>query len=232
MSYDNVRDSVNEVIHDRVDEFVDEIVDEIMKDVLSADTFHIDASLAIEEVDVDDYFKEVVNWHEDDLDTACTEALSDETTYTDDCIDIITEYGLDDAVKDYYKERDLDSVEDVAYAILADHVWYDEPNMDDHYDSIYQEFYDRWNNYVSRYCFASLKDLIPALEGHGFTKIVYEDDSVRFYHPKTGTEFKISPQFELIAGTLRIPLGFIRDDEYNDRLVFYCMDQEIASEEY
>lgn len=232
MAYDDVQDTVNEAVRDFVYELVDDIVERVMEEARECETFHINHEKMIEEVDVEDIFADVLSLNEDEIDSLVMDTLYDQTIYDDDCLEIIKEYGLDSAVDDYYKGMDLSRCNDVAYHILVDNVFKSDVDIDDFYDAIYMDFAERWKEHALKCCIMSLDDAVKILSEHGFSKIVYEDESVRFHHPSSGCEFKLTKDLSLISDSVKIKLDFIRDNEYDETLEFYYKDVKIAEVDY
>lgn len=232
MAYDYVQDSVDEAVDDCVREYIDEIIDEVMNEARDCETFHLNHDVMFNEVDVEGIFSDFLSNHEEEFDGIVMDTIYDHTIYDDDCLDIIKEYGLDSAVEDYYKGLGLTKCSDVAYHILVDNVFKNDVDFSYHYDAIYAGFAERWKEYTLECCMMSMTDVVKVLNGHGFSKIVYEDDSVRFHHPASGCEFKLTGDLCLVSDSVRIKLDFIRDNEYEQTLSFYCNDVMIAEVEY
>ena len=233
MAYDDVQESIDEVVYEYVkDNLIDEIVDELMNQARESDEFHINPEDMFASLEAEELFADVIKLHDDDIQSVVMDSFYDHTMYDDDCIDIIKEYGFDEAIEDYYKGLELSRCSDVAYHILCDNVSAEEVEYDDYYDEIYTEFANSWKEYTLGCCMMSITDAINLLGGHGFAKIVYEDDSVRFYRPSSGCEFKLTSDMHLVSDSVKIKLDFIRDNDYEQTLDFYCGGAMIASVEY
>ena len=232
MAYDDVQESIDEEVHEYVNELVNEIVDELMNQARESDEFHINPEDMFNSLEVEELFADTIKFHDDDIQSVVMDSFYDHTMYDDDCIDIIKEYGFDEAIEDYYKGLELSRCSDVAYHILSDNVTAKEVEYDDHYDEIYIEFANSWKEYTVMCCMMSITDAVNLLGGHGFAKIVYEDDSVRFYRPSSGCEFKLMPDMYLVSDSVKIKLDFIRDNDYEQTLDFYSNGVMIASVEY
>lgn len=233
MAYDDAKEYVDECVREYVsDNLIDEIVDELISQACESDEFHINPEEMFGELDVGDVFSDVIDQHESDIQDAYQDALYNETIYTDDCIDIIKEYGFDDAVRDYYKGLELSNCSDVAYHILIDNVSAKDVDFDDYFDEIYVGFVDAWKYYTLGYCMMSITDADKQLTNLLFTKIVYGDDSIRFHKASSDCEFKLTFDMCLIMDSIKIKLDFIRNNEYEQTLDFYCGGVKIASMEY
>lgn len=233
MAYDDVQEYVDECVREYVtDNLIDEIVDELISQACESEEFHINPEGMFGELDVGDVFSDIIDQHESDIQDAYQDALYNETIYTDDCIDIIKEYGLDDAVRDYYKELELHNCNDVAYHILIDNVSAKDVEYDDFYDGIFTGFVSAWRYYTLGNCMMSIQDADKQLTNLLFTKVVYNDDYIRFYKVSSDCEFKLTFDMCLVIDSIKIKLDFIRHNEYEETLDFYCNGVKIASVEY
>lgn len=233
MAYDEAQDYVNECVYDYVkDNLVDEIVDELINQACESDEFHINPEEMFGELDVGDVFSDIIDEHEDDIQNEVQDALYNQTIYEDDCIDIIREYGLDSAVTDYYKGLELSNYSDVAYHILVDNIGAKDVEYDDFYDDIFTGFVSAWRYYTLGNCMMSIQDADKQLTNLLFTKVVYNEDYIRFYKISSDCEFKLTFDMCLVIDSIKIKLDFIRHNEYEQTLDFYCNGVKIASVEY
>lgn len=233
MAYDDVRESVDECVCDYVkDNLIDEIVDELISQATESDEFYINPEEMFGELDVGDLFADVIDQHEDDIQSTVQDALYNKTIYDDDCFDIIKEYGFDSAVEDYYKGLELSNCSDVAYHILMDNISAKDVEYDDFFDDIFTGFVGAWRHYTLGCCMLSIQDADKQLTNLLFTKVVYNDDYIRFYKISSDCEFKLTFDMCLVTDSIKIKLDFIRRNEYEETLDFYSNGVMIASVEY
>ena len=233
MAYDNVRESVDECISDYIkDSLIDEIVDELISQACESDEFSIYPEEMLGKLEAECVFSDIIDQHEDDIQSTVQDTLYNETIYDDDCFDIIKEYGFDSAVEDYYKGLELSNCSDVAYHILIDNVSARDVEYDDYFDDIYSGFVDAWKYYTLGHCMMSITDADKQLTNLLFSKIVYGDDSIRFHKASSDCEFKLTFDMCLVMDSVRIKLDFIRHNEYEQTLDFYCGGVMITSMEY
>ena len=233
MAYDDVQESVDETVYDYVKDYlVDEIVEELMDMARESDEFHINPEEMFGELDVEEVFSDIIDQHKDDIQNEVQDTLYNETIYDDDCFDIIKEYGLDNAVEDYYKGVELSSCSDVAYHILMDNISAKDAEYDDFQSYIYTGFVSDWKEYTRECCMLSITDTSNVLGALGFSKLVYGDDSIRFHRASSDCEFKITFGMCLVMDSVKIKLDFIRRNEYEETLDFYCNGVMITSMEY
>lgn len=233
MAYDDAQEYVDECVSEYVrDNLIDEIVAELFNQACESEEFHINPEEMFVELDAEDLFSDIIDQHEDDIQNEVQDALYNETIYDDDCFDIIKEYGFDDAVTDYYKGLELSNCSDVAYHILIDNISAKDVEFDDHYDSIYTGFVSAWKEYTLEHCMMSIQDADKQLTNLLFTKVVYNEDYIRFYKISSDCEFKLTFDMCLVIDSIKIKLDFIRHNEYEETLDFYCNGVKIASVEY
>ena len=233
MAYDDVKDYVDECVREFVtDNLIDEIVDELISQACESEEFHINPEEMFVELDAEDLFSDIIDQNEDDIQSEVQDAFYNETIYDDDCFDIIKEYGFDDAVRDYYKGLELTRCNDVAYHILSDNVSSSDVDYDDYYDNIYTGFVDAWKEYTIGCCMMSIQDADKQLTNLLFTKVVYNEDYIRFYKISSDCGFKLTFDMCLVIDSIKIKLDFIRNNEYEQALDFYCNGVKIASVEY
>lgn len=233
MAYDDVQEYVDECVREYVsDNLIDEIVDELINQACESDEFHINPEEMFGELDAEDVFSDIIDQHEEDIQNEVQDAFYNETIYDDNCLDIIKEYGFDDAVRDYYKELELSNCSDVAYHILSDNISARDVEYDDHYDNIYLGFVREWKEYTLKHCMISIQDAGKCLTNLLFTKVVYNEDYIRFYKITSDCEFKLTFDMCLVIDSIKIKLDFIRHNEYEETLDFYCNGVKIASVEY
>jgi hypothetical protein len=233
MAYDDVRESVDECVCDYVkDNLIDEIVDELISQATESDEFHFNPEEMFGELDVEEIFSDIIDQHEDDIQNTVQDAFYNETIYDDDCFDIIKEYGFDSAVEDYYKGLELSNCSDVAYHILMDNISAKDVEYDDYFDDIFTGFVGAWRHYTLGCCMLSIQDADKQLTNLLFTKVVYNDDYIRFYKISSDCEFKLTFDMCLVTDSIKIKLDFIRRNEYDETLDFYSNGVMIASVEY